>query len=372
VSDRPSSASSVQDALRHALEQIDAGHLPSQLLQRVRQAAEEKNSREFVLALTELFDNPDLIEKLDSSNFTEFAKLARRLELEEVGVQVLQTGNDLHKDDSTLRWELMRFMGTSPLRSIRSTARQSLEELLQVHTENGRVSVSTEELEGDSRHFGLLMDLLIRDEASEVALGIADAAQKAVPEDPIIMRNYGRALQAAGQGREAVEALEKATWLPGAVDVEPNYLASALANMNDQRGALEADLLACTRDPDDGSNFIRSAIALALAADEGALEQALQDSLYRPEIVSRLLVDALSCGLLSEADRSMASTLVRTFEIADQPIIVEPIVRELLDSPQKKGQIPLEARRADAERWYALAKTDRTAPPPKPDQSSAK
>lgn len=359
----PSPSASIKEALRTALEQIEAGILPSQLLQRAHKAAEEGDSREFVLVLSEVFDSPDLPEKLESSEFTELADLARRLELEEVGLKILQLGADLHRGDPILKWELLRFMGLSSLRSIREAARESLEAILGIRR-NGEITFpNPQQLKDNSRHFGLLMDLLMRDERTEVALEVAEAAQKAAPEEPVVLRNYGRALQAANRGEAAVAVLREATWLPGATDLEPNFLATALANLDDQRGALEADLLACTRDPDDGKNFIRSCIALTLAADEASLEQDLRDALYRPEVASRMILDALSCKLLSSNDRMMASTLIRGFELANEPIFIDPAVRDIAESPDERGRVSVEARRADAERWYGLAKTELTAPP---------
>ena len=156
------------------------------------------------------------------------------------------------------------------------------------------------------------MDLLEREEAPELVLTAAKSAYDALPVEPLIARNYGRALMGADQTKEAIEVLKKAAWLPGAIDIEPNYLATALASANNQRGALEADLLACTRDPDDGRNFIRSCIALTLAAEQDQLEPSLRASLFRSDVISKMILDALSCRLLSSDDRRMAGTLIRS------------------------------------------------------------
>ena len=109
----PPSADPVVQALEDALAHIDAGSLPSQLLDRARTAAADNDSRESVVVLSELFGSDDQAERLDPKDFIELARLARRFELDEVGAKVLERGTSLHGDEGNLQWEFFRFW--SPL-----------------------------------------------------------------------------------------------------------------------------------------------------------------------------------------------------------------------------------------------------------------
>jgi tetratricopeptide (TPR) repeat protein len=355
---------SLQSALRTARNSIQAGALPSQMVANALASAEAGDAEAFVERLEALFPGPDsdIPSRLDRKNYVALASAARKLELEELGAQLLQAGVSAHPEDSEMRYELRRYLARSSAHTLSERGQKLIEEQIGLDREHDPWVVDPAKLSSNLLDFGLLMDLLEGRRAFEDAVRVSEAAHKALPKRSKVLRNYGRALTTANRWDEGFDQLKASLWAEGASDIEAAFFAAALSRHGESEEALEAYLLAAYRDPDDADNFVRSAIALlvALEAPESLTAEKLDD-LKPGEILEQMVRNALSCSLFSQSDGERIRPIISHAKQIGIALDAPALEREF--TRRKEGRIPLPERETNAKHWYQRLKTDLTAPP---------
>ena len=331
-------------------------------------SAEAGDAEAFVERLETLFPGSDseTPRRLDRKNYIALAAAARKLELEELGAQLLQAGIAARPDDSEMAYELRRYLSRSSLNALTERGQKLLEEQIGLDRDREPWVVDQTKLNSSLLDFGLLMDLLERRRAFDEAVLVSEAAYRALPTKSKVLRNYGRALTTVEDWEEGLSQLSASLWAEGSSDIEAAFFAAALSRHGKPDKALEAYLLAVCRDPDDADNFIRSAIALlvALQTPESVTPQKLAD-LEPGEIIEKMLKNALSCSLFSRSDGERIKPIISHARQIGIDLDSAALEREA--ARRKEGRIPLSERESDAASWYERLKTDLTAPPQQSD-----
>lgn len=330
-----------------ALSEAQDGNLPSDLLRAAEEATRKRDAQEFLTVVRRVLEQG--VMPLPARSFLLLTGLAQSFEMDAVRSALYDHALRLYPSNQELRNAQLAFFAHSDQPAIRERARRELQQEIGITIENGVIRPPSDMGLEKLMLFGVFMDAYHEDALHEKALEITTALVDAFPERTVLARNHARALKENELVAESLEWYQHANQCPDADDVSAVWLGSTYHNERRYVDAVEAYLVACLRDPDDGMNFAHVADDIAFAIRE-EIRTGTADSVRQlPEGVAEnevqlAIVAGLSCRTIRhEAVERFRRAAVRA-EIEIPAVAVARGDASQLDSDLSDFAAPLTVR----------------------------
>jgi tetratricopeptide (TPR) repeat protein len=289
-----SSGTSPIDVIASALSEARAGSLVSDLMAQADDALKRRDARAFLEVVARVVQKQTSRPSVDQ--IVQLVGGAKNLGLEDVAGALLTHAREYYPKERKLRMIQLELFAHSGDPANRERARQELMAEIGVAVSGEGVRVPERMAREHAAELGIMLDTFHRDGMDAQALEILEAVAQKFPDNCIIVRNYGRALERVGRDAEALEWHRKALWCPDVDDTAGNWLGNELHNRQRHVDAVEAYLHECMCDPDDAKGFSNVADEIAFALN-AQMAQALG-------VQKRSLPDGVGIATINEAVRA--------------------------------------------------------------------
>lgn len=348
--------------IEDAMAEARTGSTPLALISKAEAAARRNEVEEFLKSVKAFLSLKS--SKPSDTQMLSMISLASQLNLELVVDALLDHAQRIFPSNRQMRLAQLHRFAHSADAGKRERARKEMAKYLGMNVGDQDIKFTRPLDDLDLGIVGVMLDTYHSDELHSEALAIVRALMAEHPSKSKVVRNYARTLAAVGDPQASLRQMRVAAFLPDADDTSAIWLGNELHNRELHVDAAEVYLLACLRDPNDGSGFVHFADEIATASLEeqsfSSAKSSLRRSLpYQLESARTIVLTALLCGLSCPSTSS--DTQERTMRVAARM----EIELDRLDE-QELGELNAPGSRLErvsfARRMLEALKSDMTDP----------
>ena len=291
----------------HALLQaVRDGSFGPDLVKSAHAAAAKQDKEGYLNVLSRIIEDDSL--RLDSRGYMTLASDAMNLGLNQAMSIVFDIARRVHSNDAGIRYAELGYFAHSFDPAERRRAREEILRDLGIQVDDDTVNLPAELDDRRMSLLALMLDAYHEDNMNDEAIRITEALIAKFPDNTVVLRNHGRALEEVGRKNESIEWYQRAIWCPNPNDTSAVWLGNELHNRKRYVDALEAYVVACGLDPDDGGDFAHLADEISRGIDDREYQtsNALATRRLPDEIdaavLKQTIIAAFSCDLLRQED----------------------------------------------------------------------
>jgi len=358
------SSVSPQEIIAMAVRDAEEGNLATDLLDSARSAAQARDHKGFLKVLQRIMERSDI--RLDAQEYDSLSGTASGLGLGDIASAILAHGLSLHPQSEELKRSQLSRLAHSSDSNERNQARAELAKTVGIAMSDGQVVPPPQMSREKLALFGIMLDAYDTDGLYDEELKIARAVAEKFPDRTTVCRNMARALGSAGQEEEEIwQWYKKGILAPDAADISATWYGNDLHNAGRHVDALEAYLIGCTLDPNDGANFAHVAYELSHVRYQRIVGKVtgreLPDSADLAHGIRQFVLASFSCRNLDMKALNRCRLAARNAEI-DIRDLEEVLVNSFADSDahEDSRKLSLEERMIMVRNLYDVVKSDVT------------
>lgn len=247
-----------RSTITEALEEVEKGLLPQDIINDAQVAVSNQNMQHFLECVQKFLDIKAL--QPSESQFGEMYFLAERMAVYQVSRALVNIGSQIFPDSKRIFGLHVRNLSASPKQTDRNQAQEIIKTLINLE----RDTVQTEQLRAVGRYIDLLalyLDIFYRDGNDVTALEIILELVLSNPDDSTILKNYAHALDKNrfASSEEVFEAYKASIMCTHPHYQSALWFANYLEGCGRLVDATELLLFACMTDLDEAESFARVA-----------------------------------------------------------------------------------------------------------------